>query len=34
VTTKQDLKEISGVSAKVDMKFIDKKLNKVIYSEF
>ena len=34
ISTKQDFKEISGVSAKVNMKFIDKKNNKCIYSEF
>lgn len=34
VSTKNDFKEISGVSAKVDMKFIDKKTNTTIYSEF
>lgn len=34
VSTKTDLKEISGVSAKVHMKFIDKKTNKLVYSEF
>lgn len=33
ISTKTDLKEISGVSAKVSMKFIDKSNNKVIYSE-
>jgi len=34
VTTKQNLKDVSWVSAKVDMKFVDKKLDKTIYSEF
>lgn len=34
ISTKQDFKEISWVSAKVAMKFIDKRNNKLIYSEF
>jgi hypothetical protein len=34
VSTKNDFKDISGVSAKVSMKFIDKKSNAIIYSEF
>lgn len=34
VSTKQDLKEISWVSAKVHMKFMDKSKNKVIYQEY
>lgn len=34
VSTKNDFKEISWVSAKVNMKFIDKKSNTIIYSEF
>ncbi len=34
VSTKKDLKEISWVSAKVDMKFIDKSKDKIIYAEF
>ncbi|MCP4523786.1 MAG: aminoacetone oxidase family FAD-binding enzyme [Candidatus Gracilibacteria bacterium] len=34
VSTKQDLKEISGVSAKVDMKCIDTKTGKEVYGEF
>lgn len=33
ITTKQDLKEISGVSAWVDMKFIDTSNGKQIYAE-
>lgn len=33
ITTKKDLKEVSGVSARVDMKFIDKLMGKQIYTE-